>query len=88
MGMKSTATATATFAAINGGAYYASPDAAPYVLGFTGVLYLIFICIITIFGATGYFFGNFEDEEDREDFVRQLNDPEAKKRREKRGGLF
>ena len=36
----------------------------------------------------GYFFGNFEDEEDREDFVRQLNDPEAKKRREKRGGLF
>lgn len=88
MGMKSTATATTAFAAVNGVAFSASPETAPFILGITGVLYLIFICIITIFGAMGYFFGNFEDEEDREDFVRQLNDPEAKKRREKRGGLF
>lgn len=87
MGMKSTAAATATFAAVNGAAYYASPDAAPYVLGVTGILYLIFLCLITVFGAVGYMFGNFQDEDEREDFMRQINDPEARKRREKRGGL-
>lgn len=32
-------------------------------------------------------FGNFEDEEDRQDFIRQVNDPEARARRSKKRGL-
>lgn len=88
MGMKSTATATTAFAAVNGVAFSASPETAPFILGITGVLYLIFLCLITVFGVMGYFFGDFQDEEDREDLLRQINDPQAKKRRKKKSGLF
>lgn len=87
MGLKSTAAATATFAGVNGATYAASPDAVPYVLGVTMVLYLVFICLVALFGAMGYFFGNFEDDEDREDFMRQINDPKARERRKKKRGL-
>ena len=52
------------------------------------VLYLVFICLVALFGAMGYFFGNFEDDEDREDFMRQINDPKARERRKKKRGLL
>ena len=90
MGLKSSAAATAAFAGVNGATYAASPDAAPLVLGVTMVLYLVFICFIcfmAIMGAAGFMFGNFEDEDDRQNFMRQVNDPEARARRSKKGGL-
>ena len=67
MGLKSSAAATAAFAGVNGATYAASPDAAPLVLGVTMVLYLVFICFMAIMGAAGFMFGNFEDEDDRQD---------------------
>lgn len=87
MGLKSSAAATAAFAGVNGATYAASPDAAPLVLGVTMVLYLVFICFMAIMGTAGFMFGNFEDEDDRQDFIRQVNDPEARARRSKKRGL-
>ena len=87
MGLKSSAAATAAFAGVNGATYAASPDAAPLVLGVTMVLYLVFICFQAVFGTIGYMFGNFQDEDDRQDFIRQVNDPEARARRSKKRGL-
>mgnify|MGYP000081185067 CR=1 FL=1 len=87
MGLKSTAVATAAYAGANGATYAASPDAAPLVLGITTVLFLVFICFQAVFGTIGFMFGNFEDEDDRQDFIRQVNDPEARARRSKKRGL-
>lgn len=87
MGLKSSAAATAAFAGVNGATYAASPDVAPLVLGVTMVLYLVFICFQAVFGTIGYMFGNFKDDNDREDFVRQINDPKARARRNKKRGL-
>ena len=87
MGLKSSAAATATFAGVNGATYAASPDVAPLVFGVTMVLYLVFICFVALMGAAGFMFGNFEDEDDRQDFMRQVNDPEARARRSKKRGL-
>lgn len=72
---------TVAFLGINATAFYAAPDAAPYVLGATAVLYLIYLTMIMVAGMLGTFFGRFEDEEDRAEFVGDLMEPGRKERR-------
>ena len=76
-GMKS----TVAFLGINATAAYAAPDALPYVLGATGVIWLMYMTLVMVLGMLGFMFGQHESEEDQREFIGDLASPGRKERR-------
>lgn len=75
---------TAVFVGVNGAVYAADPEMAPYSIGLTGVLYAIRMLGVMFAAMVGMIWGDFDDEEDRQELVGDLMSPGRREERHER----
>lgn len=78
---------TTAYVAVNGIAAYSAPEALPYVLGATSILWLAYIMFMVIAGVAGFMYGRFDNEDERQDFMADLADPRRRSKIHKKKDL-
>lgn len=75
---------TAVFLGVNGAAYYADPNLVPYTLGVGGVIYAVHMLGVMFAVMVAMIWGDFDDEEDRQELVGDLMSPGRREERHER----
>lgn len=75
---------TAVFVGVNGAVYAADPEMVPYSIGLTGVVYAIKMLGVMFAAMVGMIWGDFDDEEDRQELVGDLVSPGRREERHER----